>query len=298
MTALPVEVSAPTISVVVPTFNRAPMMRRLLDALAACEVPAGGLEVIVVDDGSRDDTAEIVSAASIPVEYLYQRNAGPAAARNRGWRHARGELIAFTDDDCVPSDSWVVDLVAALADPEIAGAGGRVVPLVPGFLADFIQAERLVSHGGETGQVRYLVTANAVYRREVLDAIGGFDERFPGAAGEDTDLTMRVVERGLPLTLLTTAAVAHDHRTTLAGLMRTYRRHGEARYVLRQLHPDAGVGAKAMRMSTTTYWRARYRYYRAGGATKVAAVSYCGLRAVGLVAYAVGLAIAAGRDRR
>ena len=64
------------------------------------------------------------------------------------------------------------------------GWGAEVVPLVPGFLAEFIQAERLVGHGGDASKPKYLVTANAAYRRTVLDEVGGFDERFPGAAGE------------------------------------------------------------------------------------------------------------------
>jgi glycosyltransferase involved in cell wall biosynthesis len=298
VSALPVESATPVVSVVVPTYNRAPVLRRLLEALAECDVPAGGLEVVVVDDGSRDDTAGVVRASPIPVEYLHQRNAGPAAARNRGWRHARGALIAFTDDDCVPSRRWLVDIVAAFEGVDVAGAGGRVESLVPGFLAGFVQAERLVGHGGGAGQVGYLVTANAVYRRSVLEVVGGFDERFPGAAGEDTDLTMRVAEQGLRLTVLDDAVVAHDHRTTLLGLVRTYRRHGEARHLLRRLHPEAAFGAKAARMTTPAHWHARYVYYRAEGATRIAALVYCGLRAVGLVAYGSGLVRAALRDGR
>ena len=290
--------AAPRVSVVVPTYNRAPTLGRLLGALARCATPAGGVEVIVVDDGSSDDTAAVVARSALPgLQYVRQENAGAAAARNRGWRHARGELVAFTDDDCVPSPTWLVELVDAMTRCACDGAGGVIVPLVPGYLADFVQAERLVGHGGDADDVTYLVTANAVFRRETLEAVGGFDERFPGAAGEDTDLTMRLRASDFAVTLLEGAVVAHDHRTTVPALLRTYRRHGAARHTLTRLHPGAGLGKRARRMTTVGYWRRRYTYYRVEGASRSAATVYCGLRLLGLGSYAYGLARARLRGR-
>ena len=297
MSTVPVE-ARPAISVVVPTFNRAPMLERLLEALSVCEMPSGGVEVIVVDDGSSDDTPGVVGRARVAgLRYLRQDNAGAAAARNRGWRHASGEVVVFTDDDCVPTREWLVELVGAMNDLGCDGAGGRIVPLVPGIVAGFVQAERLVGHGGDSTGVRYVVTANAAFRREALYEVGGFDERFPGAAGEDTDLTMRLAETGHSLVLVDGAVIAHDHRTNLRGLMRTYRRHGSARHLLRRMHPDAGVGAKAAHMVTPAYWQGRYVYYRVEGASRRVALVYCGLRIVCLVSYAAGMVAAARRAR-
>jgi glycosyltransferase involved in cell wall biosynthesis len=299
VSALPVaEPPVPRVSVVVPTYNRAPMLGRLLGALARCEVPQGGIEVIVVDDGSSDDTRTVVERSGVPaLRYVRQENAGAAAARNRGWRHARGELVVFTDDDCVPSPTWLVELDDAMTRTACDGAGGAIVPLVPGYLADFVQAERLVGHGGDADDVKYLVTANAVFRRATLEAVGGFDERFPGAAGEDTDLTMRLRASNFAVTLVDGAVVAHDHRTTVPALLRTYRRHGAARHMLTRLHPGAGVGMRARRMTTVGYWRRRYTYYRVEGASRSVAALYCGLRLLGLGSYAYGLARATLRER-
>jgi glycosyltransferase involved in cell wall biosynthesis len=288
----------PRISVVVPTYNRALMLDRLLGALARCETPSGGIEVIVVDDGSSDDTGAVVERATLPaVRYLRQENAGAAAARNLGWRQARGELVAFTDDDCVPSPTWLVELDDAMTRTECDGAGGAIVPLVPGYLADFVQAERLVGHGGDADDVKYLVTANAVFRRATLEAVGGFDERFPGAAGEDTDLTYRIQDRGLRLTLAGCGSVAHDHRTSVRGLFRTYYRHGRARYILGNAHP-ARNGKTRLRIVTPTYWRKRFAYYRSEGAAAPVALTFCVLRLAGLACYVIGTKQEARASRR
>ena len=296
MSALPVR-SVPRVSVVVPTFNRAQLLERLLHALARCDVPRGGFEVIVVDDGSTDGTAAVVADAPLAVSYVRQENAGAAAARNRGWRHAEGELVAFTDDHCVPSPTWLVELDEAMERTACDGAGGCIVPLVPGYLADFVQAERLVGHGGDTDDVKYLVTANAVFRRETLEAVGGFDERFPGAAGEDTDLTYRIQDRGLHLTLAGCGSVAHDHRTSVRGLFRTYYRHGRAWHILAMAHPGRNGGTRS-RIVTPAYWRERYGYYRDEGAGRFAALTFCGLRVVGMACFVIGMKQEAHADRR
>jgi GT2 family glycosyltransferase len=287
---VPARQLAPAVSVVVPTYNRSPELARLLRALERCEVPAGGAEFIVVDDGSTDDTQQTIGCSRLEgLVGVRQDNGGAASARNRGWRTARGELIVFTDDDCVPTERWLTEVVEAFAADDVAGLGAAVVPLVPGFLAEFVQAERLVGHGGDAANVKYLVTANAAYRRSVLESVGGFDERFPGAAGEDTDLTMRVQEADLHLTLITTGTVAHDHRTSVRSLLETYYKHGRAWSILARAHPRQGIGTRSVRMATPRYWRERYHYYRDEGASSGAAVVYCALRFAGLASYATGI---------
>jgi glycosyltransferase involved in cell wall biosynthesis len=279
----------PAISVVVPTYNRATSLRRLLDALAACEPPPGGFEVIVVDDGSSDGTAGVVEGAGADVRYVRQENSGPATARNRGWQLARAPIIAFTDDDTVPDRRWLADLAEELAArPGLSGLGGNIEPLKGGFLADFVQLERLVGHGADEGGVRFLVTANASYRADVLLGIDGFDERFPTAAGEDTDLSFRVRRQGGALGVTPRATVLHDHRTSLRNLFRTYHRHGMARAQLARHHPDLGIGSAARSMMGPRYWARRFRYYRMGGAGPATALAYCCLRLAGLACYAAG----------
>lgn len=110
-------------SVVIPTYNRAATLRQTLTALMAQDYP--DYEIIVVDDGSTDDTRAMIAREFPQVRYIYQQNRGPAAARNRGIAHARGEIIAFTDDDCVPPRDWLARLADGYARyPDVVGVGG------------------------------------------------------------------------------------------------------------------------------------------------------------------------------
>jgi glycosyltransferase involved in cell wall biosynthesis len=276
-----------SVSVVVPTYNRASSLRRLLYALRRVEAPPGGLDVIVVDDGSADDTEAVVERAGFV--YVRQKNAGPSAARNRGWRTATGTVIAFTDDDTVPSESWLTDLLEPFADPTVVAVGGSVVPLHPGRLATFVQLERLVDHGvDDSGQVRYLVTANAAFRRSVLEAVGGFDEAFPAAAGEDVDLSMRVARHG-KLVRVPGAVVAHEHRLTLGSLLGTYRRHGRARAHLSRKYDDLGTAAPARAQLRPGTWVERFERYRTASGSSVTALEYIARRALGTLMFGFGI---------
>jgi histidinol-phosphate phosphatase family protein len=181
---------------VVPTVGRE-SLARLLAALAAATGPLPG-RVLLVDD-RRDRSAPLLRQR--PPERLAGRlrvlagppGRGPAAARNLGWRAAVAPWVAFLDDDVVPAPTWLADLEADLADlpAEVAGSQGRLsVPLPAGRRPT--DWERNV-HGLETAR---WATADMAYRRAVLAAVGGFDERFPRAYREDADLALRVVGAG------------------------------------------------------------------------------------------------------
>lgn len=287
----------PAITVVVPTYNRASSLARLLDALADCEEPAGGVEVVVVDDGSTDGTAEVVGRSRVSVRYVRQSNRGPAAARNAGWSLARSPIVAFTDDDTLPDRRWLVDMVEELrARPELVAVGGNILPMRRGFLADLVQLDRLVGHGADDGGVRFVITANAAWRLHALRAVDGFDEQFPIAAGEDADISYRAVENGGRLGITPRATVFHDHRTSLRGLFRTYYRHGTARPRLAATNAGLGLGPATRAILSPAYWTARFRYYREAGAAPSRAAAYCALRATGLACFLAGVATA-GRRR-
>ena len=275
------------VSVVIPTFNRSGPLLRLLNAL---EPHAEALEVIVVDDGSTDDTAAMLSSHPW-VRSVRQDNLGPAAARNRGWQMATASIVAFTDDDCIPHDGWPFGLVAAFDDPSVGGVGGTIRPQADSWLGRFVVAERQVDHGRELDDtVDYVVTANAAFRRSALDACEGFDERFPRAAGEDVDLSWRMRAAGWRLVLDLGCAVAHDHRATVGGVMRTYYKHGEARARLRLQHPADSLGAAAGRAVSLPTMSQRWRTYRAAGSSAVGSLAYSTLRLAGLGFYVGGLA--------
>jgi glycosyltransferase involved in cell wall biosynthesis len=183
------------VDVVVPTVGR-DSLAVLLDALAGAAGPLPD-RVLLVDD-RRDHSAPLLAAG--PPGRLAGRlrlvagpAAGPAAARNLGWRRATAPWVAFLDDDVVPGPTWLADLAADLAGlgPEVAGSQGRLrVPLPAGRRPT--DWERNV-HGLETAR---FATADLAYRHDVLAELGGFDERFPRAYREDADLALRVLGGG------------------------------------------------------------------------------------------------------
>jgi histidinol-phosphate phosphatase family protein len=180
-----------TFDIVVPTVGR-DSLRLLLEALAAADGPWPG-RVLVVDDRRDRSGALLGGGAPAWVEVVPGRAAGPAAARNLGWRRASAEWVAFLDDDVVPGPSWLGDLARDLEglEPEVAATQGRVrVPMPAGRRPT--DWERNV-RGLETAR---WATADMAYRRSVLEEVGGFDERFPRAYREDADLGLRVVEAG------------------------------------------------------------------------------------------------------
>ncbi|MBI4839073.1 MAG: glycosyltransferase family 2 protein, partial [Nitrospirae bacterium] len=107
------------VSVIIPVYNRADLLPSVIKALLGQEYPA---EIIIVDDGSTDSTAE--AAKGYPVKYIYQENAGPAKARNTGWKASTGEIVCFTDSDCIPRKDWAGRLAESFVDDSIGAVGG------------------------------------------------------------------------------------------------------------------------------------------------------------------------------
>jgi HAD superfamily hydrolase (TIGR01662 family) len=182
-------------SVVVPTVGR-PSLDVLLDALAAAPGPRPA-ELVLVDDRPTGAPLQPDRPGLPPVRVVRTGGGGPARARNLGWRTARTEWIAFLDDDVVPDPDWYQRLAEDIADlaPDVAGSQGRVrVPLPDGRRPT--DWER-----GTAGlATSSWITADLAYRRAALTAVGGFDERFPRAFREDSDLALRVMDTGARLT--------------------------------------------------------------------------------------------------
>src|SRR5688572_20519143 len=181
-------------SVVVPTIGR-PSLDVLLDALAAASGPRPA-ELILVDDRSSGIPLQPDRPGLPPVRVVRTGGGGPARARNLGWRAARTEWVAFLDDDVVPDDDWYERLAADLVDlpADVAGSQGQVHVPLPGDRRP-TDWER-----GTAGlATSSWITADLAYRRAALAAVGGFDERFPRAFREDSDLALRVMDSGARL---------------------------------------------------------------------------------------------------
>jgi GT2 family glycosyltransferase len=275
------------VSVVIPTFNRSASLERLLFALALATPPAGGMEVIVVDDGSSDDTAAVVADAG--VRYLFQSNAGPGAARQRGWRAADGDFIVFMDDDVIPEPDAILRLAAALEDAD--GVGALIRPLNgKSMVAHYMHIDDLVNHHVVHGEVRWLITAAAGFRRQALERVNGFDPAFPRAAGEDVDLTLRLIEAGCVLRLEPTAIAYHDHRLRFRQLLGTCYRYGTAYRLLasrHKVHRQDRRRSALLRLSPLEWVRLYQMYRREASAAR--SMVYLMLHVIVALPYAMGV---------
>lgn len=197
-------------SVVVPTRDRAGRLRRLLDSLRAQTLGREVFEVIVVDDGSSDRTADVLEAersrGGLELRVIRRDSSGgPASARNEGWRAARAPLVAFTDDDCVADPAWLEAGIRAAREHPGAIVQGRTEPDSEEW-KDFNPFAHTLNVPEPTP---WFETCNVFYPRELLERHGGFDERFPSAAGEDGDLAWRAIEAGAGQTFADEALVHH-----------------------------------------------------------------------------------------
>jgi GT2 family glycosyltransferase len=220
---------------VIPTYRRPQLLHRCLSALLSQTIDAFCYEIVVVDDGAERATREMVEkmavACSPPIRYVAgSRRRGPAAARNLGWRAAHGAIIAFTDDDCIPDSGWLAEGAAAMEDETIAGAWGRIIVPLPSNPTD----HELNTKGLEQSPC---ATANCFYRRDALDAVGGFDERFTAAWREDSDLQFMLMERGFRLTPCRRAVVFHPARPGVWGISLRQQRNNLFNALLYKKHP-------------------------------------------------------------
>lgn len=248
------------ISAVVCTRNRAPWLARALSSLAAQTLPRATREVVVVDNGSTDDTPAVIARASredASVRGLVEPRAGLSRARNAGWRAARGRWVAFLDDDALAVPDWLERIAAAFAtrEPRPGCVGGPITlawpgarpPWLPAFMDDCFTAIDLspvptVLDGG-----RWLAGCNMAFARDDLEALGGFDERL-GRAGEsllsmeDVALQRRLARAGrLPFY---DPAIAVRHHVVPERISQAW--------VERRVHWNGVSSARALRLEQAT----------------------------------------------
>jgi len=207
--------SMPIISVVIPVYNCADTIRICLGSIFAQSYPRNHFDVIVVDDGSTDETVSVAQALAAALKerltILSQVNAGPAAARNAGIRVAAGTIVAFTDADCVAAPNWLESLVHVFDQhPDVAGVGGPLDNAAKSntLVARYLLAADFYRHRTHSGAVQYLLTANAAFLRLALLDIGGFTKQSHAWA-EDADLSFRLLQSGYRLLLAQAGAVTH-----------------------------------------------------------------------------------------
>ena len=205
-------------SIVVPAYNAAGTITACVGALQRQTLNRDRYEIIVVDDGSTDGTGREAAAAGACV--IRQERSRPAAARNTGARAARGDIVCFTDADCVATPDWLAHITAPFARPEVVGCKGTYATHQGELVARFVQIEYEDKYDLLRGQryIDFVDTYSAAYRREVLLANNGFDERFPYL--EDQELSFRLATRGYKMVFQPAATVYHRHAPTVVAYFR------------------------------------------------------------------------------
>lgn len=208
-------------SIIIPSYNSAFHLDRCIKAIFQQTLPQNSYEVIVVDDGSTDNTKE--TATKFPVHYFYQKNQGPAQARNMGARHAQGDILVFVDADCEPFPNWLEELLRPFENRTIHAAQGCYRTRQTSFTAWFAQKEfeeryQIMQH---YPSIDLIATYSAAFRRETFFALGGFDPAFPQANNEDTELSYRFCKQGHQAVLVPTSLTYHQHPDTLAKYFKT-----------------------------------------------------------------------------
>lgn len=232
---------APTISIVVPTYNRPRQLLRCLRALDALDYPHDQFEVIVVDDGGSYSLAEIIAAFSsrLSLRCVVQQNQGPAVARNVGARLANGRFLAFTDDDCAPSATWLRHLASQLmAEPQkmVGGYTKNALHRNPFSITSQLLIDFLYHHYNQTeSRARFFTSNNFAVAADLFWQIGGFDETMPLAAGEDRELCDRWLDNGLNMIYLPRAVIYHEHNLHLFSFWRQHFNYGRGAWLYRWL---------------------------------------------------------------
>ncbi|MGA2427161.1 MAG: glycosyltransferase [Candidatus Acidiferrum sp.] len=249
-----------TLTVVIPTYNRAGVLKKALDAYKKQSAPESIRELIVVDDGSTDGTENIVlqmrKELPFPVRYLRQSNKGPAAARNAGIREAASELILFTDDDIIPERTLVAQHLAwhnTYPDRAVALMGNLKwdADVEPTPFMGWYGSEALFCYASFAGRTEleyiYFYTCNVSLKTQFLRINNGFDEDFKVAAWEDSELGFRLNKAGMRLLYNSEALAYHHQYISFDDACRRHKKALEAHEVFKR--KEAGRSQAAVKTS-------------------------------------------------
>jgi len=227
------------ISVIIPAYNAEETLGACLRALQAQSVGRDSYEVIVVDDGSTDHTADTVRGSQ--VRLIQQANAGAGAARNAGAQSASGNLLLFTDADCTPAPDWVAQMTAPFIATEVQGAKGVYASSQRELVARFVQLEYEERYArlARYNRIDFVDTYSAAYRREVFDANAGFDPFYYRL--QDQELSFRLARQGHRLVFAPRAVVSHVHDRSVVEYWRRKFEIGYWKAIVVRRHPQRAV---------------------------------------------------------
>jgi len=228
----------PQVSVVIPAFNCQKTISQTIQALLR-QSYKGLIEIVVVDDGSTDDTKKIIQGFPM-VKYVYQNNAGPAKARNRGFETSKGQVVFFTDSDCIPHQDWIETMLEGFEGARVSVVCGSYgIVNRENLLARCIHQEIRFRHLKLMPEYpKAFGSYNFCILRRVFDEVGGFDASYRRASGEDNDLSYKVLKKGYKIRFQKEALVDHHHPERLGKYLREQFQHGFWRVKMYQEHPQ------------------------------------------------------------
>ena len=235
--------SPPRYSVIIPAYQAEETVGACVRALNGQTVPRDRYEIIVVDDGSTDRTAEVARQAGAD-RVLTIPHGGPSAARNAGVAAAQGEIVLFTDADCEPWPDWLDRMTAPFAAPEVMGTKGAYRTQQRALIARLVQLEYEFRYErmARLPSIDFIDTYAAAYRRELFLRYGGFPTDVPIPSVEDIDFSFRLARAGHRLVFVPDARVWHTHPSTLRAYLLRKARYGFWRGLLYLRHPEKRRG--------------------------------------------------------
>lgn len=234
----------PSVSIVIPVYNGEDNIDKCIESIINQDYPKEKTEIIIVDNNSKDNTANIIK--TFPVKYIFEKKQGVCFARNKGLELANNELIAYTDSDCIAEKNWISRLVPHFSDETIGGVGGHLEAFPPeNYIERYIALREVLTQEKMYAEKIYsppfFITANVIYRANILKKIGGFDNFFK-IAGEDADISWRVVAEGYKLILEPSAIVFHKHRSNLKRFCKQMFNYGiGSAAIFKKYHKKFGV---------------------------------------------------------
>ena len=234
----------PVVSVIIPAHNEEDTVGECLASLENLNYPSDKLEIILINDGSIDETKNVIDrhCQRLNCIYLETSGVGPSKARNLGLQRCGGEYVAFTDADCVVDREWLNELLKGFVAEDVAGVGGsqdtpddatEFERKVHSFLSGMHFICEYMKEGDIIKPVQHVASCNAMYRRGVVEEVFGFDERL--WPGEDVDLDYKITHKGYKVTYNPKAIVAHHRPKNLKSFFNMMKRYGWAQaYLIRK----------------------------------------------------------------
>ncbi len=240
------EKSAVFISVIIPTYNRPDQLEICLNSLSELDYPRDAWEVIIVDDGGHSPLDKITAKfkSQLDISLLRQANAGPAAARNTGAHKARGELLAFTDDDCKPAKNWLKIMASHYQKTPERIIGGKTVnrlkknlySAASQYIVDIVYRH----YNTHKDDARFFASNNIAVPKNLYHKVGGFTETF--RTSEDRELCDRWRFKGYKLTYAPEAIILHAHELSFFSFCKQHFNYGRGAWQYHRLRADRGSG--------------------------------------------------------